>query len=177
MIVEEGLLRFDFDNHHWQVIKFDEHTDYQKMQKCLSATKAVDFVGVLNKTSLYFIEVKDFRGYTVQNKKRLLTDELAVEIAQKVKDSVACLLGSHRTSSKAEDWKLFVQALLKNEIKVILWLEHDLPTYKTKKDKVFASVEGNVLKTKLKWLTTKATVMSQDHASLSHLTISNLPKS
>ncbi|MGL4611258.1 MAG: hypothetical protein ACRCYY_16555 [Trueperaceae bacterium] len=175
MIFEEGYLHFEFDDGHWQILKFDKDVDYEKMMQALSSTKAVDFVGILEK-NCYFIEVKDFRGYTTNNKQRLLTDNLAVEVGQKVKDSIACILGSCRMSSQSERWQVFVQALLKKDIKVILWLEHDLHQKAIDRNKARASVEGNVLKTKLRWLTTKVAVIDKKTSNLPHLKVTNLPK-
>lgn len=97
---KEGFLDFVFGE-RWQILKLDEHKDYRLRIGKLESTKAVDFIGILDQKELYLIEVKDLRGDRIANKDRLLKGQLAIEIAQKVKDSVACIVGAYRTSSNS----------------------------------------------------------------------------
>ncbi len=93
--IEEEYLAFDFGE-RWKVFKFDDHRDYQRMKDTLEGTKAIDFLGVLDKKELYLIEVKDFRQHRIETRDRLLTGELAIELAQKVRDSLACIIGAYK---------------------------------------------------------------------------------
>jgi hypothetical protein len=177
MDFDEGNLKFSFDA-SWQVVKYDDSSLYRKGVGILRGTKAVDFIG-LQKETVFFIEVKDFRGHRIENQNRLIGGDLAIEIGQKVRDSVAGLIGAHRTSSDAETISPFVRVLLDSdsEIKVVVWLEHDLPDYLPKREKVKMSVEGNVFKQKLRWLTSKV-LLSQVRDNVlkqSGLTVRNLP--
>jgi hypothetical protein len=141
---EEEYLAFEFGD-RWRVFKLDEHQDYRERIGKLDETKAVDFLGILDDNELYFIEVKDFRGHRIENKDRLLKGTLpechylegkcqlhkgklplSVELAQKVRDSVACIIGGYRNSSQPEHWAPYAKLLhdKKTKIRVILWLEY-----------------------------------------------------
>jgi hypothetical protein len=114
--IEEGSLAFDFGS-RWQVFKFDSHRDYQKMKDLLEGTKAIDFLGILDHKELYLIEVKDFREHSIETKVRLIPQKVAknrvtsqpddeplhIELAKKVRESLACIIGAHRTSSTPEE--------------------------------------------------------------------------
>ena len=161
---DEGRLRFEFGE-AWRVVKYDGHPAYRKGIEGLSGTKAVDFVGLLG-GSLYLIEVKDFRGYRIANKKRIRNGDLAVEVARKARDSVAGLIGALHTSGEPAEWRPFVRALAKhdNSPRVVLWLEEDRhgpsPVFE-KRRKSGASVLIQQLKNSTKWLTTKVVVASR----------------
>ncbi len=90
--IEEGRLAFEFGE-RWNVFKLDDHRDYRQGIAKIENSKAVDFLGILNNSELYFIEVKDFRGYRIENRDRLLSGQLSLEIARKVKDSWPVLSG------------------------------------------------------------------------------------
>jgi len=62
-------------------------------------TKAVDFVGVRG-GSLFFFEVKDFRGYRIENTRRQ-REELPLEIGLKVRDSLAGVAGAYARTGGA----------------------------------------------------------------------------
>lgn len=177
MVFEEGFFQFEFDD-HWQVVKFDMHPGYRNGIEKLDGTKAVDFAGVLD-NDVYFIEVKDFRHYRIENEQRLIKGDLPIELGQKVKDSVACVIGANRTASDLTVWEPFVQILSDRSkvIKIALWLEYDSPSYPAKRSKVQASVQSNQFKSKLKWLTSQVLVVNLANNSLPHLTVRNLPRS
>lgn len=194
---EEGYLVFEFGE-KWRVFKLDEHRDYREHIGKIDETKAVDFVGIFNNEILYFIEIKDFRGYRIENKERLLKSQLPscqlvngecqfhkgslslpIELAQKVRDSIACIIASCRTSSEPKDWLPYANLLChqKKEIKVILWLEEDLPHYPSLRKKARASTSTKIFKQKLKWLTSKVLVCSSDKQGLPDVKVSNLHRS
>lgn len=68
----------------WEVVKYDRPGDYfyQRCVKPLGADlTAVDFVAATTDNSrLWLIEVKDFRGHEVVNRKRLTSGSLGVEV-------------------------------------------------------------------------------------------------
>jgi hypothetical protein len=71
-------------------------------------TKALDFIGVRHR-ELWLIEIKDFRNRPIQYKVR--SSELPLEIALKVRDTLAGLVGRHRQDA-AEPWIPRAVALL-----------------------------------------------------------------
>lgn len=91
-------IRFEFDD-SWSVAKWDESRWYldgiHKLNGELNdrpeGTKAVDAIGVRDDAP-YLFEIKDFRGFAIENKQRQL-QELPLEIGLKARDTVAGLLG------------------------------------------------------------------------------------
>lgn len=134
----EGALVFHFGA-GWSVDKYDEHIDYKGGIMRLVGTRAVDFVGLHESEregkpsrQLHFIEVKDFRGYRIQNKQRISDGDLAVEVALKVRDTIAGIVGAYRGTWGQERWGTHVRALTAREpIRVALWLEEDHPASRT----------------------------------------------
>lgn len=169
MIIEESNLRFEFAEDNWWVVKFDEHINYTKVNDSLSGTKAVDFLGIYNNESLVLFEVKNFRNHTADpsTKARLAdyAEELTTEIAQKVRDSIACIVASIRTTTNdAERWEQINKIITTNKrISIIAWVEEDIkantPYYK-QKTKAHLSVRINKLKNKLHWLNAKVSMES-----------------
>jgi hypothetical protein len=178
MIWEESALRFEFGN-RWHVLKLDEHPDYRNRIEKLSGTKAVDFLGILDNDTIYFVEVKNFRGHRIENKERLQDGLLVDELGQKVRDSLACIISAHRVSSENELWKKFVDILCDKQkhIKVIIWLEQDLPNHPTQQRKTLNNISSTKFKSKLAWLTPYVMVGSLDNNKvLPDVKVDNLPR-
>ncbi|MGB0388544.1 MAG: hypothetical protein ACPGWR_27305 [Ardenticatenaceae bacterium] len=173
----EGYLAFEFGP-RWQVIKLDDHPDYRNRLEKQAGAKAVDFLAVFDKRELYLIEVKDFRRDRIATKERLLRGELAIELAKKVRDSLACIIGAYRTSSRPEEWQPYATLLCnpKRRIKVVLWLEYELPPHPPARKKVMFSVRANMFKRRLAWLTPQLFVFNLDNPGLLDVKVSNLPR-
>lgn len=177
---DEGDLRFAFGS-SWHVIKYDAHRDYQKIER-LDGTKAMDFVAVrhVRPETLYLIEVKDFRGHRIENKARISDGELAMEVGQKVRDTLAGIIGGFHGGNDG-DWKPVMERLMASDhpIKVILWLEEDAPapSRPAGRGKQQRSVIIDDLKKRLRWLTTRVFVANlQDGGDLlPGLTVKSLP--
>lgn len=173
---DEGRLRFQFED-SWTVIKYDDHRDYRERIERLDGTKAVDFVAVQEGSLLFLIEVKDFRGHRIENQARLREGELAIEVGQKVRDTIAGIMGAHHRGND-EDWGRCVERMGCGEppVRVLLWLEHDLPPGPPGRRKNEASVMIDALKQKLHWLTTKILVVSLRTGNAPDgLQVTNLP--
>lgn len=168
---DEGALRFDFDR-TWQVVKYDNEPAYRDGIETLGQTKAVDFVGQHDapKTAhhdaakrLFFIEVKDFRRHRIENKERVSSGELANEVAHKVRDTIAGMIGAQRRRPDESIWGELVRALEHgHEIRVILWLEEDQPRGgKDIRADGRRSTLLKSLKARLRWLDARALVESR----------------
>jgi hypothetical protein len=173
--IHEGYLAFAFDN-RWRVEKYDEHFDFRRKIGELQSSKAVDFVA-FDGAECLFIEVKDFRTHRIENRLRL-SGPLAEEVALKVRDSIAGVIGAHRCSCTPETWAPFAKSIANRgkQLKVILWLEDDTARNQLKwKQK--ASVLTNVLRKKLAWLTTRVIVMNLQTCGSrpQGISVSNLP--
>lgn len=170
---DEDRICFTFDPNAWRAIKWDddpafiagvqtltgELTDTQKNIKVPHGTKGVDFIG-LHQGSLYFFEVKDFRGYAAANAYRQET-ELPLEIGLKVRDTIAGLIGAHHL--KPTEWISQAAALLADRsrpVRVIAWIVEDAP--KTSRERRVHAKTTNVrshqLQRRLSWLTRHAWV-------------------
>jgi hypothetical protein len=162
---DEQKQKFTFDDGRWWVVKYDKHRDYRERIAKLDGTKAVDFVGLQDGEDgvLYWIEVKDFRGYRIQNKDRLSGAGLAQEVAEKVRDSLAGVVAAYRTSAEPEEWKPFVRALSRkaSSVHVLLWLEEDAIRRPPGRRGNDAQVLSQKIKQKLRWLAARVFVAGQ----------------
>lgn len=180
-------LRFKFDD-AWTVVKYDETVEYERIRDQTEA-KGVDFVGLTaagnSRFVIHLIEVKDFRGHRIENAPRIRAGKLVLEVAQKVRDTVAGVIGACRTSDEAQHWRHFARALRRgrDEVRVVLWLEQDRPHsrgdvsgqhHRRKRDKNGLSVLTALLKRRLRWLTVRTFVVDQG-TGLQGVTASNLP--
>jgi hypothetical protein len=165
-VIIEGKLEFTFDD-NWQVIKWDDDPAYRKGIGKLDETKAVDVIGLHHTNELYLIEIKDFRVDLTSNRDRI-GEPLAVEVGQKVRDTVAGVIAALRRPD-SDKWRAFVEALTDGErqIRVVLWME-DVPTTNRQVSRGKAKVKAasnagimlNALKQKLAWLTRRVMVAS-----------------
>ncbi len=167
--IEEGQLRFEFGN-SWSVERYDGqegsgnqrgHGFYRNSVSKLPETKAVDFVGISNHHGdSCLIEVKDFRGYRIQNKKRLATDELAREVAFKVRDSAAGFVGAKRNYPHIGVLHSVADNLVNPEkdVRVVLWLEDDTAINDRSWKAELATLTDRI-KSYRRWFTTKVLVV------------------
>lgn len=154
----EGALRFLFGD-SWLVEQYDRHPDYRGRIEKLDKTKAVDFVGRLSgdlPAGVYLIEVKDYRPEPTAYKH----SELALDVALKVRDTLAGILGAFRTSSSPETWRPFVEGLAQSEppVRIVVWLEQPTHGRTTARTKNEAQVLAAELKKRCKWLTSQILV-------------------
>lgn len=177
--LKEKDLLFEFGP-GWSVVKWDDDAAYKRLDKRLPGTKAVDFLAVYGQ-KLYFIEVKDGRKDEAAFRHRLKTGELFLEVGQKVRDSMAGLVGALHVASHDEKWEPFRQALLNPPIRVVLWLElsqgphgpHALMELKAE-----TNTREQQLMSRVDRLARRAIVASTrlgPHPELPALTVTNLP--
>lgn len=125
--ITEGSLRFYFPD-NWVVLKYDADDGFYKrrLDKHFHNLKAVDIVAVDPAADLLvLLEVKDFRGHGVANRKRITTGELAKEVGQKVLHTLSGLYLGLRLQ-QPEFIVLQSQLLpLPNKLEVVLLLEED----------------------------------------------------
>ncbi|WP_437939327.1 hypothetical protein [Sorangium sp. So ce341] len=153
-----------------------EWTDDDTGAPARVGTKAVDIVGV-REGRLYLIEVKDYRGYPIETKKRQ-PHELPIAIACKVRDTVAGLVGAGRQG--AEPWVESCARLLverKARVHVIAWIaDPDLRAAEPiKKREIWQKERSDRLKQRLSWLTRYVTVASPFDGRVGDVTAQSLP--
>jgi hypothetical protein len=175
--------RFEFGDRWTVVFKYDDTNFYRKEAIKLNgkvdgiskSTGAVDLVGFHLGVGLHLLEVKDFRGHRIENKSRL-SDEIAIEVAVKIRDTVAALIGASRKPIDEFPSEDLVAALKRgNEVTAVLWLEDDTFENTDRAKTKLAALNG-VLKSKLSWLNVKTFVLSSQVPNrLLDLKVSNLP--
>jgi hypothetical protein len=176
----ESNLTFSFDDENWNILKYDQEPVYLEISHALEGTKAIDFLGFYNSTALILFEVKGFRGYGSQ---KSVCDRLAdgmeilsIEVAQKVKDTVAAIAGiSRNIKTRDTIWAKAANQIIQNrELVIVAWVEEDL-TNKSQRDrkKNEMSVRTLKLKNKLSWLTTNITIdnVKEQHFSFEGFTV------
>lgn len=163
----ESGLHFRFDD-RWDVCQLDTEADYRnKIARQIPETRSIDFIG-FNETEkiLLFVEVKSFRGYGNRKNMRRLTgeeDDLTIEIAQKVRDSLATIIGGARHSTHLSDtWKKYISHLNQGEaLKVIAWVELDVHTQTLlSRAKINMGTRRRELKKRLTWLTSDVQILN-----------------
>jgi hypothetical protein len=116
--ITEGNLTFTFPD-NWRISKFDDSSFYRnQFQNVCGGAKAVDLLVVNPCTCLWKIEVKDYRQH-----RRTKTIALAVEIAEKVRDSLAALVAARVNANDAAEKDMAKSTLECPELRVVLHLE------------------------------------------------------
>lgn len=164
MTIIEDKIAFNFDDNTWSfVLKYDEQTDFKNIRDAIHGTKGVDIIGVLEKRILSLIEIKDFRGTTIENKHKFDKNDansLFVTIPQKARDTIAGIVGGARNSTHNQEyWAEYLNILGKSKkyVHVILWLEEDRNLPQTPMNPQFQKgkikILNDALRKSLRWLT------------------------
>lgn len=116
--INEGQLTFQFPD-NWKATKYDDWSFYrnQFMSVCGSA-KAVDVLALSPDRCAWLIEVKDYRVYP-----RTKPTDLPVEVACKVRDTLAALLCARVNANDSDEQDFAGQALKSKSLRVVLHLE------------------------------------------------------
>jgi len=179
----ESNLTFTFEETHWEILKYDEDPKYIEISNALAGTKAIDFLGFYNNSTLIMFEIKGFRGYGSQKSVNARLAEgmevLSTEIAQKVKDTVAAIVGISRNIQTDDTlWEKAVKQIIENKnVTIVAWIEEDLNSIALKaRKKNEMSVRAENLKNKLKWLTTSVFVdnIKEQHAVWEGFAVQNV---
>lgn len=157
MEIEESRMNFIFETE--DVVKFDEVKFFNQKYQNLKDSKGVDFLVNYDDT-LWFIEVKNFEGYERENRDRLKlrnkdVESLEIEIASKVRSTVACLVGAKNMEDLILQ-KYFDQmnrAISNNinKLKVVLILEGNIGRNERETKVKFQQIKTSI-KSYLNWL-------------------------
>jgi len=162
IVIENQKFIFGED---WTVIYYDEEKGFKKLKDTVDGTKDVDIIALDNQQRLFLMEITDLRGHGIQNREKIRTGEMVLEIAQKVRDTIPSLISANIHSPIIDKWKPFIKALINREepIRVIFWLEEDrhIPPPQEKRRKNEKNIFMDNLKRKLKWLTSRVLVVDQ----------------
>jgi hypothetical protein len=165
-LVVDGI-QFDFED-SWLVAKWDDSPWYrdgiQRLQGEVDGrsegTKAVDLLG-LREEIPYLIEVKDFRGFAIENKQRQL-GELPLEIGLKARDTVAGIAGLVALGERDDLPMRWLRAVRESTrpVHVVAWVAEDLarPGELAHKRAAREQVRRSALQQRLAWLTRRVSV-------------------
>lgn len=176
-------IRLEFDD-SWEVVKWDKSPWYVNGIMKLSGqldgrpegTKAVDVLGVRNSAPFLF-EVKDFRGFPIENKQRQF-HELPLEVGLKARDTVAGLVGWVALGKDDALPLRWVQATKERQqpVHVLALIAEDSsrPGEASHKRAAREDERASRMKQRLAWLTTKVHVKDplRDREMLDKLSIS-----
>lgn len=153
----ESRLTFCFDT-SWRIVyQWEELPSFKEGIAKLASAKPVDFIG-LHGSDPYFIEVKNFCGYRIENKRKFTSGTLATDIADKVRDTLAGLVWAmERGHDSAELAPLLRQVFsAKSKCKVVFWLEEDPQSHPADR-----SALAEAIKARLSWLKPHVIVRSR----------------
>jgi hypothetical protein len=124
------------------------------------ASSSVDLLGLHGEIP-YLIEVKDFLGFSIENKRRQ-TRGLPLEIGLKARDTLAGVVGLVSLGNPPELPKRWLRAVRDSArpVHVVAWVAEDLarPGELAHKRKVREQERLSVLKQRLAWLTRRVWV-------------------
>lgn len=175
--------RFNFGDAWTIAFKYDDSNFYRNRASKLQgdvdgipvSAKAVDVVAMHHANGLLLLEAKDFRGHRIPNKCRINNKEVAVEVAAKVRDTVAALIGAARTDIVDFESQDLAIALGRGKtVSVALWIEDDSFRNISHAKAMLATLNSK-LKEQLAWLGVKSIVLSSSTANrLPDLEVTNL---
>lgn len=151
--IVEGDLRFDFDDRWTPITHWDRHPAYRVGKQGVKGLKAVDVVGIFEQDTLLLMEMKDYRNHP-----REKVEDVATEFEQKVRSSVASLVGARRSGRYPNDCDRFGAALLAaSTLKLVLWVEDPpqhgtLSTVAERRSRSNAGTLTSKLQQHLRWL-------------------------
>jgi hypothetical protein len=116
--LSEGKLAFSFPD-GWLVSKYDEWSHYRNQANSIcGSAKAIDFVAIELKLCCWLLEVKDYRAHP-----RTKVIDLADEVAVKVRDTLAALVGAQHHANDDSEKSQAQKAVRAPSIRVVLHLE------------------------------------------------------
>lgn len=178
--------RFNFGDPWTVAFKYDDEDYYRRkggiqglnghVDGEKESTKAMDVVALRETFGLLLLEAKDFRGHRIKNKPRIVNGEVILEVALKVRDTIAGLVGAARSEETGFP-SAAVFALLPpgEKVTVVLWIEDDVQSDVFRAKQQMHTL-NELLKAKLAWLNVKTFVLSSRVPNkLRDLTVTNLP--
>ena len=174
MMLTESNLRFSFPD-NVNVIKFVDTNYFKNKFQNLPRAKGVDFVADSEKV-IWFIEVKNCKGYESDNRYRIAPNNAKVhtapttvdvsdresldyEVAQKVAMTIACLVGALTKPEHqgGDELKPYCKSLTHGvvdakQLKILLFLEGDFGTRTHSKKMIMKALASSIKNKLFPWL-------------------------
>lgn len=113
----------------WKLLDYDNRAERKAKTPQDVFPYAVDFVLLRSsgRKTISFLELKGFQKMGSANRSKLANGELETEMAKKVRDTIAGIVGFSRTSAAASEFAPFAKALGDNGVRfeINLWIEAD----------------------------------------------------
>ncbi len=113
----------------WQLLDYDSRSERKARVPQDSFPYAIDFVLLRTtpKRTVSFLEMKGFQNMGTANRLKLESGELETELAKKVRDTIAGIVGFARTAPDSAAFQPFAKALGDNgtRFEINLWIEAD----------------------------------------------------
>lgn len=120
-ILAEGSLNFEFPD-HIDATKYDEWSFYRnQMNSAFGGSKAIDLIGIEKKSTMWLIEIKDYR-----RNQRTKPIDIADEIAAKARDTLVGLIAALLNANSTDEQSFAKRALKTKKIRIVLHLEQPL---------------------------------------------------
>lgn len=162
--IEESRLIFRFDSTWRTVEQWDRCSTGKRLTEALQGSDALDIVAE-GPSAVMLLEVKNYRN--PDQTPNLFGEELAMKVATKVRDTVAGLCGAPRMAGEGRDssltkWQRLADAIAdpKRPLYVVFWWEPGAYARTEAAAKQQASQLTQLLKARLRWLTTRVFVYS-----------------
>jgi hypothetical protein len=162
--LEEKPWSFEFDDEtpYWKwVLYADENIDFIKVKSTIKGTRSCDFIGIYLGNAV-LLEVKYYADDAVLPNN---TNEIINSLAQKVRDSLSCIVGGSRNSTNNKmllnEW---IEKGRKTENKLYAVFFIDFPkSWPPLKIKATKGIFLKTLKQKLNWLTGNVILIEFDN--------------
>lgn len=110
------------------VVRWDAHPAFLHGLQSVQGTKAVDFAVLTPDGTVALVELKDFRDHETENRGRITGGELAQEVADKVRDSLAGMTWACKRPHSDRDIERVTGGFYRRDtpkLLVILWLDRN----------------------------------------------------
>jgi hypothetical protein len=168
IVLEEKPWRFEFDDEtaFWKwVLYADTNSDFLKVKKAVRGTKSSDFIGIYlanNRNDAVSIEIK---YYADELNLPEADNQIMEALAQKVRDTMACMLGGSRNSTHYRaNYVEWIEAAQNSNARLYTAFFVDfLKSWSVNKTKTTQGIFLRTLKQKLSWLTGNIILMDSSN--------------
>lgn len=159
-IFYEGDLELRFPDEA-RVLRWDADAAYLRGLQRRANTKAVDFCLLTPTGQPVLLELSDLRGYRIENKAHLVSGGMALEVAQKVRDSLSGMIWAcERGLTEFDRFERLVHRFVNRaqKLRVVLWLEEDHSPDPGSADALGSAIRGRLRS----WLNAQVIVTSRE---------------
>jgi hypothetical protein len=168
IVLDEKPWHFEFDDEtpFWKwVLYADNNKDFLKVKNVVKGTKSTDFLGIYLGNDLNESFLLEIKYYADENFLPDTDQEILSDLAQKVRDSLACLIAGSRNSTHfSAQYSEWIVASQNSNARLYVAFFVDFPKAWTQnKIKATQGIFLRSLKQKLNWVT--GNIILMDHTN------------